>query len=357
MPSLARTRADPRPITIYDVTSYYALALQLTCRAVSKVAGREEARSIMRDSIDRIGQQIAASLKFIGPDCRLVVLPEYFLTGFPMGDTIEAWLDKAALEIDGPEYKQLGRIAQDSQVFIAGNAYEADENFPSLYFQTSFLLDPSGEVVLRYRRLNSLMTPTPHDVWDKYLETYGLDGVFPVARTEIGNLAAVASDEILFPEVARCFAMRGAEVLLHSSSEAAATETPKDTAKLSRAVENSVYVVSSNSAGIEDIDIPVSSTDGGSKIIDHRGLVLTQTGPGESMAAYAEIDLDALRRFRRRPGMTNLLSRQRFEAYAESYSKASSYPPNTLLNGVPDRAHFLRTQTEVIARLAEKEVI
>lgn len=339
------------------MTSYYALALQLTCRAVSKIGDPEEARSTMRESIDRIGQQITASLKFIGSDCRLVVLPEYFLTGFPMGDAIDAWRDKAALQIDGPEYKQLGMIAQDNRVFIAGNAYEADEHFPALYFQTSFVLDPSGEVVLRYRRLNSLMTPTPHDVWDKYLETYGLDGVFPVARTEIGNLAAVASDEILFPEVARCLAMRGAEVLLHSSSEAAGAGTPKETAKLSRAVENSVYVVSSNSAGIEGIDIPVASTDGGSKIIDYRGLVLTQTGAGESMAAFAEIDLETLRRFRRRPGMTNLLSRQRFEAYAESYSKASAYPPNTLAGGVPDRSHFLRTQTEAIARLAEREVI
>jgi predicted amidohydrolase len=312
---------------------------------------------MMRDSIDHIAEQVGASLRFIGPDCRLVLLPEYFLTGFPMGESVADWADKAALEIDGPEYKSLGLLAQDNRVYLAGNAYETDSNFPGLYFQTCFVIDPSGEVVLRYRRLNSVMTPTPHDVWDRYLEVYGLEGVFPVARTEIGNLAAVASDEILFPEVARCLAVRGAEVLLHPTSEAAGESTPKSAAKLARAVENSVYVISSNSAGIEGTSIPKESTDGGSKIIDYRGIVITETGPGESMAAFAEIDLDALRRFRRRPGMTNMLARQRFEAYAPIYSSTSFHPPNTLAAGKPDRAQFLKTQTETIARLVEEEII
>ena len=36
--------------------------------------------------------------------------------------------------------------------------------------------------------------------------------MFPVAKTAIGNLAAIASEKILYPEVARCLAMRGAEI-------------------------------------------------------------------------------------------------------------------------------------------------
>lgn len=312
---------------------------------------------MMKSTIDRIARAVSASIGFIGSDCRLVVLPEYFLTGFPMGDPIEAWAEKAALEIDGAEYEQLGGIAQENRVYLAGNAYEADTNFPGFYFQTSFVIDPGGKVILRYRRLNSMFTPTPHDLWDRYVDIYGLEGVFPVARTEVGNLAAIASEEIMFPEVARCLTMRGAEVFLHSTSEAAGPQSPKDAAKVVRAVENAAYVVSANTAGIDEIDIPRSSTDGGSKIVDYRGLVLTEAGPGESMAAFAEIDIDALRRFRRRPGISNLVSRQRFEAYADSYGKASFYPPNTMLGGVPKRAHFLETQSKAIERLAKEGLI
>lgn len=337
--------------------AYQALALQLSCRAVNEATDRAEARTMMKSTIEGVARAIASSIAFIGRDCRLVVLPEYFLTGFPMGDPIESWSDKAALDMDGAEYEQLAGIARENGVFLAGNAYENDPNFPGLYFQTCFVIDPAGDVILRYRRINSLFAPTPHDLWDDYLDKYGLDGVFPVAITEIGKIAAVASDEILFPEIARCFAMRGAEVFVHPTSESAGPRSVKDAAKIMRAVENSAFVVSSNSGGIDGIDIPRSSTDGGSKVVDYRGLVLVEAGTGESMAAFAEIDLDAMRRFRRRPGMANLLSRQRFEAYSESYRATSFYPPNTMLGGVPERSHFLDTQRKVIERLAELGLI
>ncbi len=337
---------------------YKALALQVTCHAINQSCDRQEARSLMQTAIDRIGQQIAASLAFIGSSCRLIVLPEYFLTGFPMGESLENWAEKACLEMAGAEYEALGTIAQKHHIFLAGNAYEVDPHFPGLYFQTCFVLDPSGSVILRYRRLNSLFAPTPHDVWDRYLEHYGLDGVFPVAKTEIGNLAAVASDEILFPEVTRCLAMRGAEVLIHPTSEVyGQPRSPKEAAKISRAVENMMYVISANTAGIANSSIPIASVDGGSKIVDYRGLVLAETGAGESMAAFAEVDLVALRRYRRQPGLGNLLSRQRFQAYADSYSQSQFYPSNTMLEGAIERKHFIQTQLATIERLAELGVI
>lgn len=338
--------------------SYRALALQVCCHAINQASDRAEARALMQQAIARLGPQIAASIAFIGADCRLIVLPEYFLTGFPLGESFPVWSDKACLEMAGAEYEALGQIAQKHRIFLAGNAYELDPHFPKLYFQTCFVIDPSGNVVLRYRRLNSMFAPTPHDVWDEYLEHYGLEGVFPVAKTEIGNLAALASDEILFPEVARCLMMRGAEVFLHSTSEVyGQTRSPKDIAKISRAIENMAYVVSANTAGIAQIPIPIASADGGSKIIDYRGLVLAETATGESMAAFAEIDLAALRRYRRRPGLTNLLARQRFDLYAESYRQAQFYPANTMLQGDVARAHFSQTQQQTIAHLADTDII
>jgi predicted amidohydrolase len=286
-----------------------------------------------------------------------VVLPEYVLTGFPMGESITEWREKAAMAMEGPTVEALGRIAQANDVFLAVNAYEQEEHFPELYFQTSFVLDPDGAVVLRYRRLNSMYAPTPHDVWDRYLDHYGLKGVFPVADTEIGRLAAIASEEILYPEIARCHLMRGAEVFVHSSSEPYGDDqAPKDTAKRARAQENMAYVVSANTGGLEGTAIPAASTDGGSKIINYEGRVLTEAGPGESMAAYATVDLAALRRERQRPGMQNLVARQRFESYAESYAQNEFYPAGTV-DGAPDRSHFVETQKKAIERLREAGVI
>jgi hypothetical protein len=82
------------------------------------------------------------------------------------------------------------------------------------------------------------------------------------------------------------------------------------------------------------------------------------------MAAFAEINLAALRRdvsddnkVRRRPGLNNLLSRQRFELYAESYRQSQFYPANTMLDGEIDRKHFLQTQQTTIERLAKMGII
>jgi len=337
--------------------AYRALALQTACFPVNACPDRASARARMTETIERIGRQVLASKAFLGPDLRLVVLPEYCLSGYPLGEPITVWADKAALDPGGPEYEALGRIAQNGALFLSGNAYETDPAFPGLYFQTSFLIDPAGTVVLRYRRLLSMFAPTPHDVWDRYLDLYGLEGVFPVARTAIGRLAAVASEEILYPEIARALALRGAEVLLHSTSEVGSPRlTPKDIAKRARAVENLVYVVSANSAGLQGADLPEHSSDGMSKIVDYLGEVRVEAGFGESAVACAEIDLGALRRYRRRPGMGNLLSRQRLELFAPVYAGLTIHPANGLLRPdgavtVPDRAYFASVQRMALERL------
>jgi predicted amidohydrolase len=339
---------------------YIALALQTRCDAINRLSG-DAVRRAMLHAIERIGAQIRAARAFLGPDLRLVVLPEYFMTSYPLGDSIDGWAAKAAIDARGPEYEALGSVAAANEVYLSGNAYENDAHFPGLYFQTSFIIAPGGDVILRYRRLISMYTPTPHDVWDRYLDIYGIEGVFPVADTELGRLACCASEEILFPEVCRAHALRGAEIILHSSSEVASPDlTPKDIAKRARAVENLVYVVSANTGGLYDAGIPPASTDCMSKIIDYKGNVLCNTAGGETVAANASIDLAALRHWRQRPGMPNYFARQRLEVFASSY-QGTVYPPNTLLDAsghvIPERSHFMDRQRETLERLHDQNLV
>lgn len=84
-----------------NIESFRALALQVTCYAVNKAANRPSACALMQNTINRLAQQIAASIAFIGVDCRLIVLPEYFLTGFPMGESLSVWAEKACVEMAG----------------------------------------------------------------------------------------------------------------------------------------------------------------------------------------------------------------------------------------------------------------
>jgi len=343
--------------------AYAALALQTSCRAVNRCPDPDSARARIMENIERTGKQVFASKQFIGPHLRLVVLPEYFLTGYPMGESIASWRDKSCLAPDGPEYDALRGIARDSRVYLSGNAYETDPHFPELYFQASFIISDDGRVIHRYRRLLSMFAPTPHDVLDRYLEVHGAEALFPVTDTPLGRLATVASEEILYPEITRAMALRGAEIICHSSSEVANPGlTPKNAAKISRAYENHVYIVSANTASITDIDLPNASVDKGSKVIDFLGRTLAEADTGESMAGFADIHLDALRDYRRRPGMFNTFTRQRLGLFSAQYEDDAVYPSNTLLDpdgGVvePERSHFVGTQSAVIEKLIRRGII
>jgi len=345
-----------------SIKPYLALPLQCTCDAVNMLPSNEAARDQMLATIKRIDGLIKGSMGFAstfnGLPVRLVVLPEYFLTSFPMGESIPAWIAKACLQIDGPEYRALSEAAQENKIFLSGNAYECDPHFPDLYFQTSFIIDDSGDVILRYRRLISMYSPTPHDVLDAYLDRYGADALFPVVDTELGRLACVASEEILYPEISRALALNGAEVICHSSSEVGSPRvTPKNIAKQARAYENMAYVVSANSASIEGLPFPEASTNLSSQVVDYKGAVLAEAASGESMAGCAEVDIAALRFTREKPAMTNTLARQRLELFENIY-KQSVYPANTMLDGgevvVPDRSHFTSCQEAAIESLEKR---
>jgi predicted amidohydrolase len=349
-----------------DIDSYPALALQMRCRAINGCASVADARASIMKTIQRCARQVHASRLFLatfgGQGPRLVVLPEYFLTSFPMGESIAQWQAMACISADGPEYEALGKIAQDNKLFLSGNAYELDPHFTGLYFQTSFIIDDSGELVLRYRRLVSMFAPTPHDVLDDYLDHYGSEALFPVADTAIGRLACVASEEILYPEISRALALKGAEVICHSSSEVSSNlATPKNIAKQARAFENMVYVVSANSGGISGIGIPENSTDGHSQVVDFRGKVLAEARNGESLNGNGMVHIKDLRTARGTPAMTNMLARQRLDLFSGLYGGEPVHPPNGLLDGgevkVPGRAWFMEAQQAVIQRLRERGVI
>jgi predicted amidohydrolase len=181
-----------------------------------------------------------------------------------------------------------------------------------------------------------------------------MDGVLPVARTGIGNLAAVSSEEILYPELLRCLALRGAEVFAHSTSEASSPHlTAKEIARRSRAVENTAFVVSANSAGITGTPLSGDSTNGHSEVVDHLGRSLIRAGAGESLVAAAEVDVPALRRERRRPAMTNLLARVKTGLWAQEYARHDIDRPNGLADRPADRSFFLQRHTDAIARFHE----
>jgi hypothetical protein len=84
-------------------------------------------------------------------------------------------------------------------------------------------------------------------------------------------------------------------------------------------------------------------------------------GTGNSSVATASLDLAGLRAHRRRPSMSNMLSRQALEMFAESFAKADLRRRNGLLQDgklmIPDRAYFQQRQADAIARMVERGIL
>lgn len=347
-----------------NVPLYTASALQVACKAVNRCTDAESAAQVRMATLARIQSYVNVHVKFVnfhnGSTVRLVVLPEYFLSGFPLGESHEEWHAKGVIEYGGPEYEFLGKVAQDNNIFLCGNVYEVDPNFPELYFQTCFIIGPNGDVILRYRRLSSAFEVTPHDVLDKYLDLYGLEGLFPVAKTELGNLACIASEEIMWPELVRANCLRGAEVLLHPTSEPGSPKTTdRQAARKARAMENQIYIVSANTSSIDDIPIPAYTCSAMSNVTDYHGDIMAEAAAGgESMIAHAILDIDTLRAQRRRVGMSNQFSRQLTDVYAMMYAEYPLRTGNTLLKDgkvqtPPDRDWFKHRQSDLLERLTK----
>jgi predicted amidohydrolase len=298
-------------------------------RIAAKAPDRARAWSIIQENLDRAVALIEAACTGPHPP-KLVVLPEFAFQGPPHGGTVAQWIEKACCPIPGPITAPLAALAGRYGIYIGGNQFEIDERWPGRFFNCCFLISPKREVVLRFRRINTASWPSPHDFMDAYVAHHGLEGTFPVVDTELGRLAMIACGEIAVPEVARVLMMRGAEVILHPTNE---EKSPaQEAAKVARAAENMLHVVSANVAGGIGFSADGSVPGGRSHIIDYRGATLAfEAGADESTGVSAVIDVEALRTARRDLGMGNTLLRARWEMYRPFFAQAAAYPPNQFL--------------------------
>jgi predicted amidohydrolase len=262
---------------------------------------------------------------------KTVVLPEFAFQGPPHHLEPTVWIELACSPIPGAITEPLQALAERHRIYIAGNQFEAPPDWPGRFFNSCFLIGPNGRVILRFRRINTALWPSPHDMMDAYLKRHGLEGTFPVVKTELGNMAMIACGEIAVPEVARVLMGRGAEIILHPTNEEFSAS--QEAAKTARAAENMVYIVSANVAGGIGFSSDGSIQGGRSQIIDYYGARLAYEASAiETASVSAELDIDALRAARQHKGLRNTLLRARFEMYRQFYSEASFYPPNQFLD-------------------------
>lgn len=250
-------------------------------------------------------------------DVRLLAFPE-FAHAVPAYPTVDELLRRLAVPVPNEHTQAYERLAKKYGCYIqTGSFLESDPDFPDAVFNTTVLVGPDG-VLSKYRKVNPWIPwevhASPHDFDD-----YPLDP-FPVARTELGNIAVATCYDWLFPETIRELAFRGAEIMIRISAymDPWGTAEPMNWWTLvnrTRALENTVYVVAANQ-GAAMSNYPPFSWPGGSMVVDYDGRILAQAdpGPGEKVVV-APIDTKRLREERNRRRGHDLLGHLRTELY------------------------------------------
>ena len=336
------------------ITPWRATCIQMDSRVASNATTRDEAWAIIEDNLANAIGKIEAACTGENPP-KLVVLPEFAFQGPPRATPVSEWIERACTTIPGPITERLGETARKFGIYIAGNHFEVDPRWPDRYFNSSFLLDPKGEVIMRYRRINTASWTSPHDIIEEYREVYGEDGIFPVVDTELGRLAIYPCGEVLVPELSRVLMLRGAEVIIHPSNEPANARA--NAAKICRAAENMVYLISANISGA--IGFSDTERGGHSQIVDFNGNYLAfEEGDEETIECSAIIDIEALQKARRDTNMGNGLMRTRFEMYRQYYATADLYPANQLAERAFETyAELAPVQEQAIANMIQAGVL
>jgi predicted amidohydrolase len=161
-------------------------------------------------------------------------------------------------------------------------------------YNTSFLFDPAGEVIARYRKIHLFDVSV---AGKEYRESSRCaPGSVPVvAETAFGMLGLSICYDMRFPELYRTMSQKGATIF--SIPAAFTLMTGKDHWEVllrARAIENQAFVVAAAQSGKHG---NWRMSYGHSMIIDPWGLVLARSQDGEGIAV-AEIDFKAQEKIR-----------------------------------------------------------
>ncbi len=289
---------------------------------------------IIEKNVSRILELLEFTHTRLG-SIRLASISEYGIIGQYRPRSVDEWIEIAET-IPGPVTERLGRKAKALGCYLVGNLFERDSTWPGRYFNTSFIVDPDGKVILKYRKhngpnnLNTIYTG-PGDVYSEYIQRHGREALFPVVETEIGVLGCMSCTDIVFPEVARALALNGAEIILHPTAEPYSPDHDAwEALRQARAYENMCYLLSTNAGAFVGSHRPTMGYRGRTQLVGPTGRVESiAQGSGEAVVT-GTIDIRTLRYERTRKPRSghvfNSLVELRAQLFADVYAREERWP-------------------------------
>lgn len=226
---------------------------------------------------------------------RLVVLPEYGLSGFSL-DWCRAGAPGGGTTLPDTRLDRLARHAQQRSLSVVIGELERSEH--GLH-SSSFTL-AEGRVIAAYRKIQTTVAEEEAGIvaGERRSTCTSLPGV-PVP------VAAMVCFEHGFPELALALARDGAGLLVISSAIRDGFQYLRDLRTRARAQDNGAYVIAANTVG--------GGYCGESLIVDPRGEVLARASAEHADVVVAELDPGLIAQQRQREPV---IARRRPEFYA-----------------------------------------
>ncbi|HEY5169555.1 MAG TPA: carbon-nitrogen hydrolase family protein [Thermoleophilia bacterium] len=227
--------------------------------------------------IERLGRSVARD--HAGLD--LLVLPELGVTGYSAG---ERFFDLAEPWPEGGVLRRLSGLAAELDVVLVAGYAEAGET-PDVIYDSAAVFDRDGRPVTSYRKTHCL---------DTERRFFANGDELPLVTTSAGRLGVMICWDGAFPEVARTYALAGADLLVMIGAWEDPHVRDWDLVVSARAYDNVVPVVAVNRTGADGD----GHFSGHSRIVDCLGVTVAELGAEEDGLVVGSVDLERTRELR-----------------------------------------------------------
>lgn len=224
---------------------------------------------------------------------KLTVFPEMCVSGYMVMDGKDfKTFYQCAETINGPSVKAMKEQAKENDMYIIFGMPLESREAKRKFYNSSILVEPNGKVQV-YKKVHIPMGK--YMIIDLYEGMYCQYGSsFPICETEIGNIGMTVCYDIIFPEVSRILALKGADILINISAGFVGSEVGYDVFLPARAQENIIFLIFVNTAGEQR----GTRFFGRSRIIHPTGLPILECEIEKEDFKVAGINLDELRNLR-----------------------------------------------------------
>jgi N-carbamoylputrescine amidase len=272
----------------------------MTRVALLQLSASEDAARNQRKTEEKIREAASSGAS-------IVCLEELFQSRyFPQRVDVRNYALAEALPSKTSE--RMAELAAELEIVLIVPLFE--EARPGVYFNTALVFDADGRELGKYRKTHIPDGPQYHE---KFYFTPGNLG-YPVFPTRHGIIGVGICWDQWFPEVARVFALEGAEILFYPSAIGSEPDRPGyssaeawRTVIRSHAIANGIFVAAVNRVGVED----EMTFYGESFVADPFGEILVRAGAEEEVL-IADIDLERIRELR---DLLHFLRDRRIETY------------------------------------------